>query len=215
MKESFAKIKDRGSKISSRNVALAAIRHNSAPEQQAISTETALKAVNKIIAVAKKEGVDWALAGGLAMHFYGFTRATKDVDLVAEKLLSLSAMTKISFGGEIYEVKVGRKTIKVNWIVRDDFFREFYENALRDAIEDEKGLRYLMPKWMVILKYIAGRSKDQIDLLWLLQQPDLVDRTRVCELMIEVLGEKGAALPVRELERLFAQADLNKLRDEE
>jgi hypothetical protein len=50
--------------------------------------------------------------------------------------------------------------------------------------------------------------------LWLLQQPNLVDREIVLDQMTEVLGEKGAALPIRELERLFAQADLSKLNDE-
>ncbi len=209
-----SKLENKQAKISSRNVALAVIRHNSTQDQQSISTETALKAANKIVKVAEKAKINWALAGGLAMHFYGFTRATKDVDLVASGLLNLPSVMSLSFGGETYEVKVGRKTIKVDWIVRADFFREFYENALRDCLEDEKGLRYLTPEWMVILKYIAGRGKDQIDLMWLLQQTDLVDRQLVCKLMIEVLGDKGAALPVRELERLFAQADLNKLRDE-
>lgn len=208
-------MKKHQAKISSRNIALSVIRRNSAPDKEAISTETALKAVEKVVKIAEKANVNWALAGGLAMHFYGFTRATKDVDLVASDLLKLPAVMKLSFGGETYEVKVKNRVIKVDWIVRDDFFREFYENALRDSLEDEKGLRYITPEWMVILKYIAGRSKDQIDLLWLLQQNDLVNRHTVRKLMIEVLGEKGAALPVRELERLFAQADLNKIRDEE
>lgn len=190
------------------------INKNSATEHHAISTDVGLKAAAIVIAIAKEFGIDWALAGGLAMHFYGFTRATKDVDVVAQSLLNLNPVNKLSFGGVTYQVDVGDRTIDVDWIVRDDFFREFYDNALRDAIEMEDGWRYITPEWLVILKYIAGRSKDQIDLLWLLQQPNLVDREIVLEQMTEVLGEKGAALPIRELERFFAQADLSKLNDE-
>jgi hypothetical protein len=190
------------------------INKNSTMEHHAISTDVGLEAAAKIIAFAKELNVDWALAGGLAMHFYGFTRATKDVDFVAQSLLNLKPVNNLSFGGVTYQVDVGDKTIGVDWIVRDDLFREFYDNALRDAIEIENGMRYITPEWLVILKYIAGRSKDQIDLLWLLQQPNLVDREIVLDQMTEVLGEKGAALPIRELERLFAQADLSKLNDE-
>ena len=208
-------MKKHQAKISSQHTALSVIRRNSAADKEAISTATALKAAEMVVKVADKANINWALAGGLAMHFYGFTRATKDVDLVASDLLKLPAVMKLSFGGETYEVKVKNKVIKIGWIIRDDFFREFYENALRDSIEDEKGWHYITPEWMVILKYIAGRGKDQIDLMWLLQQTDLVDRDLIRKLMIEVLGEKGAALPVREIERLFAQADLNKMRDEE
>ena len=67
----------------------------------------------------------------------------------------------------------------------------------------------ISPAWMVILKYIAGRGKDQIDLLWLLQQPELVKRDEVRKLMIATMGEKAAALPLRELERYFQQANLS------
>jgi hypothetical protein len=98
----------------------------------------------------------------------------------------------------------------LDWIVRDDFFREFYQAALRDAVETDDGLFVISPEWMVILKYIAGRGKDQIDLLWLLQQPNLVNRDEVRRQITEVMGEKAAALPLRELERLFLQADISR-----
>ena len=185
----------------------ALLNRNSAPDKQSISTEEGLEVAKVAIKSAQEQGIMCALAGGLAMHLYGFTRATTDVDMVADGLLDWTATNKLSFGGETYPVKSGKREIDLDWIVRNDFFQEFYEAALRDAVEASDGLKVISPVWMVILKYISGRGKDQIDLMWLAQQPNLIDRNEVRRLMIEVMGEKSAALPIRELERIFLQAD--------
>ncbi len=142
------------------------------------------------------------------MHLYGFTRATTDVDMIASALLGWQVKDTLSFGGETYAATAGQREIELDWIVRNDFFQEFYETALSDAVETEENLKVVSPEWMVILKYVSGRGKDQIDLLWLLQQPGLVDREVVRRLMNMVMGEKAAALPLRELERLFLQAEI-------
>lgn len=186
----------------------ALLRRNTAPDKQSISTEEGLAVARLAAQAAQAKGIVCALAGGLAMHLYGFTRATMDVDMIATQPLGWEAKDKLSFGGETYAAPAGHRTIELAWILRDDFFRDFYEAALHDAIETEENLLVISPAWMVILKYIAGRGKDQIDLLWLLQQPSLVDRDEVRQHMRNVMGEKAAALPLRELERLFAQADL-------
>ena len=186
----------------------ALLRRNLTPDKQSISTEEGLEVAKAAVKAAQEQGIVCALAGGLAMHLYGFTRATTDVDMVASAPLGWQAKDKLSFGGETYPTAAGKREIDLDWIVRDDFFREFYEAALRDAIETDAGLRIISPAWMVILKYIAGRGKDQIDLLWLLQQPNLVNRDEVRTRMIEVMGAKAAALPLRELERLFVQAEI-------
>lgn len=186
----------------------ALLRRNTAPDRQSISTEEGLEVARVASIQAHTKGIVCALAGGLAMHLYGFTRATMDVDMIADRPLGWSAKDKLSCGGETYSATVGSRAIDLDWILRDDFFREFYEAALRDAIEVESDLFVISPEWMVILKYIAGRGKDQIDLLWLLQKPDLVKRDEVRTLMIATMGEKAAALPLRELERYFQQADI-------
>ncbi len=191
------------------------LRRQSAPASQSISTQQGLDAVAIIAVQAKLQGVAYALAGGLALHLYGFTRATKDVDLVASELLDLLASEQLSFGGATYQVQVGDRLIDVDWIVRDDFFREFYVNALRDAIVTEQGLPILTPEWLAILKYIARRSKDKIDLDWLVQQTGLVDQAQVKNLIVEVMGEKSAVFPLAELAEIFQRADLNKLRDQD
>lgn len=183
----------------------ALLRRNLTPDKQSISTEEGLEVAKAAIKAAHEKGIVCALAGGLAMHLYGFTRATTDVDFIADKPLGWAVKDKLSFGGEIYPASTGKREIDLAWIVRDDFFREFYEAALRDAVETDEELFVVSPEWMVILKYVAGRGKDQIDLLWLLQQPNLVNRDEVRKLMTATMGEKAAALPLREMERTFFQ----------
>lgn len=183
------------------------LRRNLAPDRRSISTEEGLEIARAAARTAAEKGIACALAGGLALHLYGFTRATTDVDMIAEALLGWEAKEPLSFGGETYLASTGERDVALDWIVRSDFFRDFYEAALRDAVAAEENLRVVDPEWMVLLKYVGGRGKDRIDLLWLLQQPGLVDRDRVRSLLVGVLGEKAAALPLREIEGLFLLAD--------
>lgn len=188
---------------------------NGSSAGRSLTTEEGLQAALQISELAAKENVDCAVCGGLAMHLYGFTRATKDIDFIASALLSLSGKQKLSFGGLVYHTKVGNKEVDVDWIVRDDFFRVFYDAALEDAEETEGGLRVVSPEWMVVLKYIARRGKDRIDMMWLLQQSGLVKRKKVVRIMERILGKQAAIFPVRELEDFFSEADLMKKRERE
>lgn len=140
-----------------------------------IDTETGLQAVAAVAAVAAAENVEWALAGGIAMHIYGSPRLTKDADVIASAILSITAERQLGFGGERYRIRVGTKDVPVDWIVRRDEARPFYQAALADADEIEH-IKILTPEWLVITKFIAGRFKDQEDAVFLLRQPGLVDR---------------------------------------
>ncbi|HMV49732.1 MAG TPA: hypothetical protein PKD31_18375, partial [Blastocatellia bacterium] len=194
-------------------VARAMIRRNSAPEAQSISTEDELAAARQIAEVAKREGVDYALAGGIAMHLYGFTRATTDVDLIASATLDLKATRDLSFGGESYPVKVGTRVINVDWIVRDDDVADFYESALANAAPSEAGLPIITPEWLVILKKLADCGKDHLDLLWLLRRDGLVDREKVAELAREYFG-RLAFVMLNSLAALYLEADIMRHKDE-
>ena len=187
----------------------ALLQRNLSPEQQSLSTAEGLEVARTAARAAHAQGIRCALAGGLAMHLYGFTRATQDVDMIADLALDWPVKDQLSFGGETYAAQAGAREIALDWIRRNDFFQDFYEAALCDAVEIEAGLFIISPTWLVVLKYIAGRGKDQIDLLWLLQQPSLVDRDEVRAHIVRVMGEKNAALPLRELTQKFQQADLN------
>lgn len=185
------------------------IKHNSAIET--VSTETGIKAGLILAKVAEKDGIAWAFAGGIAMHIYGYVRATTDVDVIAEELLNLESDKNLTFGGESYRVEVGNRLITVDWIVRNDEDKKFYSAALANALEIENGVRIVSPEWLAILKHLSGRPKDQLDLIWLLQESDLVNREQLKKNIQQVLGEYATYL-IRDLQSEFDYADVLKMR---
>ena len=187
------------------------ITRNSAIET--ISTEVGIEAGLTLAEIAKKENISWAFAGGIAMHIYGYVRATTDVDVIADDLLNLESTKDLSFGGESYQVEIGKKLITVDWIVRDDDDKKFYVAALAEALEVQNGIKIISPEWLVILKHLSGRPKDQLDLTWLLQESDLVNRQKVEENIKKVLGEYASYL-IRDLQSGFDYADVIKMRGE-
>lgn len=73
-----------------------------------IATEAGVRAVKKFEKLAKKHGIDFALVGGIAMHFYDSPRLTKDVDVIASDMLPLEAERALGFGGKRYRVNIGK-----------------------------------------------------------------------------------------------------------
>jgi hypothetical protein len=183
-------------------------------EKPTIRTEDGLDALDELAKLARRARVRYALAGGIAMHLYGFTRATTDVDVVADNVLDVDPDRELSFGGESYTVRVGKRDIPVDWIVRDDDYAEWYAQALDAAVDSGVGHPIIAPEWMVVLKFFSGRGKDHLDLLWLLRQEGLVDRDEVKRIIVEVMGKKYAAVPLRDLEALFLEADVMRQRDD-
>ena len=167
-----------------------------------IDTETGIAAMKKLAKIAEKERVEWALAGGIAMHLYGSPRLTKDVDVVSEEFLSIEGKHRLSFGGISYEVKVGKKIVTVDWIVRNDDFIEYYRQALEDAVKLPNGMKVLTPEWLLILKSIAGRGKDRDDAVFLLKNLRNLNRDLIKENVVKIGGEDAwrfAKLRFREL----------------
>jgi hypothetical protein len=172
-----------------------------------IATETGLEALNKLAKTAEKSGVVWALDGGIAMHLYGSPRLTKDVDVIASAILEIDAERNLGFGGKRYSVKIGNLEVPVDWIVRIDTARKFYEKALNEAHKLPHGLPIITPEWLVILKYIAGRFKDQQDAVFLLKQKGLVNRHLVKKKITETAGAEYWALAANGLKRWYDLAD--------
>ena len=179
----------------------------------AISTEEAELVAEMAIDIAAREQIECAIAGGLAMHLYGFTRQTTDVDLIAARRLPLSVSRYLSFGGESYLFQLGDKTITVNWIVRRDADKRIYQAALADADVLENGWQIVKSESLVVMKYAAGRAKDNLDIQFLLQQPDLVDRRRIKKNLENLFGIEGARGYLIGLRRFYDLADLNRVRD--
>jgi hypothetical protein len=174
-----------------------------------ISTDTGLEAAQEVAALAAQEEIAWAIAGGLAMHLYGSPRLTKDVDIIASQLLSLPSHHKLIFGGHSYTVQVGKYNVQVDWIVHSDNYQKYYRAALQEAIELINNLRVVAPEWLVILKLLAGRQKDLDDVVFLLKQQKLVDRSIVKQKVIETAGEDVWLAMLPNFRRLCDLADGN------
>jgi len=172
-----------------------------------ISSDTGVEAAQKVGELAAQEEIEWAVAGGLAMHFYGSPRMTKDVDIIASQNLSLTPQHQLSFGGSSYTLQVGKYNVQIDWIVRNDGYRELYRKALKEAIRLPNGLRVVTPEWLVILKYNAGRQKDLDDIVFLLKQEKLVDRPAVKRKVVETAGEWGWLIMLSGFRRLCDLAD--------
>jgi hypothetical protein len=174
-----------------------------------ISTDTGVEAVQQVGRLADQEEIQWAVAGGLAMHLYGSPRLTKAVDIIASEHLSLTPQHRLTFGGSSYTLQIGKYTVQVDWIVRNDGYQKYYWAALKDAIELPNGLRVVTPEWLVILKLNAGRQKDFDDIVFLLKQQKLVDRPTVKQKVVETAGEDVWLAMLPNFRRLCDVADGN------
>lgn len=172
-----------------------------------IATDAGLKALKKVTVIAEKADIQWALVGEIAMHFYGSPRLTKDVDVIASAVLNLDSERNLGFGGKRYSVKLGKIEVPIDWIVRNDTARKFYETALKEAHKLPSGLPIITPEWMIILKYIAGRFKDQQDAVFLLKQKGLVNRRLIRKKITETAGGEFWALVAVGLKRWYDLAD--------
>ena len=172
-----------------------------------IDTETGLAALRQVAGLAEDGNIEYALIGGVAMHLYGSPRLTKDVDVIASALLPLASERRLGFGGVRYQIQLGQRVVPIDWIVRDDTARKFYEVALKESYKLPSGLSIATPEWLVILKYIAGRFKDQQDAVYLLKQKDLVDRRVIRRKIVATAGAEFWALVAAGLQRWYDLAD--------
>ena len=189
------------------------VKIKSSSVKASIPTEVGIKAAEIAAKVAGENGVACALAGGIAMHIYGFTRATTDVDMLAQTVLPMESHGELNFGGESYRVKVGKRTVTVDVIVRNDELQKIYETALAGALETDSDLKIVSPEWMVVIKHFAARANDKLDLTWLLQQDGLVDRKLIERNLIKAVGKKSAFFIFKELKSDFDYADFLRLRE--
>lgn len=178
-----------------------------------LDEESATQAIQIVAEIAKENGVDWALVGGLAMAIYGSDRTTKDIDIIADKLLPLENRGLLRQGGERYIIKTNKKAVAVDWIIRKDEFKKLFQEALNEAVEIN-GVPVLTPEWLVILKFIAGRFKDQEDAVFLLSRKGLVNRNLIKEKIIKHFGKAAWGLAKHGYQRWFDIAD-GRTRDEE
>jgi hypothetical protein len=178
-----------------------------------LDDESATEAIKTVAEIADVNGVSWALVGGLAMAVYGSDRNTKDVDIIADKLLPLKNKGLLRQGGERYLIKTQKKEVAVDWIIRNDEFKKLFQVALNEAVKIND-VPILTPEWLVILKFIAGRFKDQEDAVYLLSRKELVNRSLIKSHIVRVVGATAWGLAKHGYQRWYDIAD-GKSRDEE
>lgn len=171
-----------------------------------LDEESAVEAIETVAEIAEKNDARWALVGGLAMALYGSDRTTKDIDIIADKLLPLEKVGELRQGGERYVIKTDVKEVAVDWIIRKDEFKRLFAEALKEAVKIND-VPVLTPEWLVILKFIAGRFKDQEDAVFLLSREGLVDRNLVKEHIIKNAGAVAWGLAKHGYQRWFDLAD--------
>ena len=178
-----------------------------------LDEESATQAIQAVAEIALENNANWALVGGLAMALYGSDRTTKDIDIIANKLLPLENVGQLRQGGERYLIKTNKKEVAVDWIIRKDEFKKLFQQALSEAVKINN-VPVLKPEWLVILKFIAGRFKDQEDAVFLLSQKGLVNREIIKVKIVNLFGKAAWGLAKHGYQRLFDLAD-GRTREEE
>ena len=178
-----------------------------------LDEESAIEALKTVAALAEANAVEWALVGGLALALYGSDRNTKDIDVIASQLLPLENQGLLKQGGERYSIRTKKKSVAVDWIIRNDEFKALFQEALKEAVKFN-GAPILTPEWLVILKFIAGRFKDQEDAVFLLSRKGLVDRNVIREKIIRHVGPAAWGLAKHGYQRWYHLAD-GRTREEE
>jgi hypothetical protein len=144
-------------------------------ENKFIDPERLFKLSKKVADMAEGEDVQVALAGGAAMQYYGSTRMTTDLDFISDGTIpdvgGAETVKLLSFGGKRYLID----GIHTDFIVRADDYELLYTEALERADETEDGYLIVSPEYLVAMKMAARRAKDEVDLLWLLAKPKLVN----------------------------------------
>lgn len=171
-----------------------------------LDDESARRAIEIVGDTANRNGIEWALAGGLALILYGSNRLTREVDIVASRTLPMPSQGLLKQGGVRYIVPTAKKEVAVDWIIRNDEALPFYRAALNEAVIID-GIPVLKPEWLFILKFIAGAVKNQEDYKFLLGCPNLVDRLKVKKLILQVGGNETWAVMKNGLQHWYDAVD--------
>lgn len=139
------------------------------------------------IADATAGGPTVALAGGVALMFYGSDRFTKDIDIVSgfETVPPWPRIAPLSFGGFQTTAPSGAP---VDVMVRSDDFALLFADALVYAAP-VAGCPILVVtrEHIAAMKMVAGRKKDEADLEFLILRGGL-DISRAREVIRRTLG---------------------------
>lgn len=147
-----------------------------------------------------------AIVGGLAMQIWGSPRLTADLDVIAESDLGYTG-EPLSFGG----VRTKEESVDLDVIVRSDEWEGLYSDALANAVEvTDVPMPVVIPEFLVPMKMVAGRSKDESDIRYLVLLDDFDFK-----LAETIVREHLGSYAVRELRTIIEEAKWRKSRGEE
>jgi hypothetical protein len=141
--------------------------------------------------------------------------------IVNQRILQSSSTNFCRWKIQVYCVKAAsgilskliKKIVSIDWIIRNDEFKVLFQDALAEAVKIDD-IPILTPEWLVILKFIAGRFKDQEDAVYLLSKKGLVDREIIREKIIKHFGAGAWGLAKHGYYRWFDLADGKSREDE-
>jgi hypothetical protein len=148
------------------------------------------EAIAEVSALARSTGAHVALAGGCAMQIYGSQRLTVDVDVVASgPVRGLKPTVPLTFGGYSSVTSAGTT---VDVMICNNEYEEAFDAALERAVR-KRGvpLPVVRPEHLAVMKMIAGRKKDEVDLAWLVTSGTL-DTEKTARIVRELLGHYAA-----------------------
>lgn len=175
-----------------------------APKRKYPSFDKLIEAADEIgILLVEEIGAVSVIAGGLAMQAYGSPRLTADVDLLSSndpEINQIEGFAKtLSFGGVRGKASNG---VEVDIIVRADAWQRMYGEALNDAADvEDLPLRVVKPEYLLVMKMVARRTKDDEDVMFLLRN-EVVGLKETRQLVTEYLGQYG----LDDLESLIEEA---------
>jgi predicted nucleotidyltransferase len=166
-------------------------------------------ALAEVAAKAAESGTSVALIGGVAMSLLGSDRLTTDVDFAASAPIGLFRFRhSLSFGGDAVTTSQGHP---VDIVVRTDDYACLYEEAIRTA-QEEQGLpvRVVRSEYLVAMKMVAGRDKDESDLKTLIRL-----KAVTFDSAAKVVRAHLGVYAVQELRNLFDEVAWLTSRDKE
>ena len=155
-------------------------------KKQMLSSAEIAAALTEMAALANGSGTKILLVGGVALYQYGSDRLTSDLDFaVSGPIDALPNESPLSFGGYQSHTPSG---VAVDLIMRDDDYAEVFAEALEYPRKIEGvPVPVASPEYLVLMKMVARRKKDALDLDMLLESGN-VDVAKARRLIKRLLG---------------------------
>ena len=148
------------------------------------------RGIEEVAELAKTQRVRVALIGGAALQLHGSDRLTKDIDFAADaEVGGIEVIGSLDFGGVEGRTHSG---VPVDLVVRDDDYRQLYEEALDHSVcVEDLPLPVVTPEYLIAMKMVAGRGKDEVDLEFLVAESG-ADLAKAREIIKRHLGPYAA-----------------------